>query len=53
MTETTPITLTIPENLSGLRLDIALQHMLPHESRSRLQAWIKEGPSHLGWQGRQ
>jgi 23S rRNA pseudouridine1911/1915/1917 synthase len=43
MTETTPITLTIPQDLGGLRLDQALQRMLPEQSRSRLQAWIKEG----------
>jgi 23S rRNA pseudouridine1911/1915/1917 synthase len=29
--------------LGGLRLDVALQRMLPEQSRSRLQAWIKEG----------
>ncbi len=45
MTETTPITLrlTIPQDLGGQRLDVALQRMLPEQSRSRLQAWIKEG----------
>jgi 23S rRNA pseudouridine1911/1915/1917 synthase len=43
MTQTTPITLEIPQNLGGLRLDQALQRMLPDQSRSRLQAWIKEG----------
>lgn len=43
MTQTTPITLTIPQNLGGLRLDQALQRLLPEQSRSRLQAWIKEG----------
>lgn len=36
-----PITLIIPQNLGGLRLDQALQQMLPEHSRSRLQAWIK------------
>jgi 23S rRNA pseudouridine1911/1915/1917 synthase len=35
--------LTIPHDLGGLRLDVALQRMLPEHSRSRLQAWIKEG----------
>jgi 23S rRNA pseudouridine1911/1915/1917 synthase len=34
---------TIPTNLGGKRLDIALQSMFPEHSRSRLQAWIKEG----------
>jgi 23S rRNA pseudouridine1911/1915/1917 synthase len=43
MTETTPISLVIPQNLGGLRLDQALQRMLPEHSRSRLQGWIKDG----------
>jgi 23S rRNA pseudouridine1911/1915/1917 synthase len=49
MTDATPqplnntLTLTISNDLGGLRLDIALQRMLPEHSRSRLQAWIKEG----------
>jgi 23S rRNA pseudouridine1911/1915/1917 synthase len=43
MTETTPITLVVPQNLGGLRLDQALQRLLPEHSRSRLQGWIKEG----------
>lgn len=43
MTESAPITLIIPQNLGGLRLDQALQKMLPQHSRSRLQAWIKDG----------
>ena len=43
MTETVPISLTIPQNLGGLRLDQALQKMMPEHSRSRLQSWIKEG----------
>jgi len=43
MTETTPITLVVPQNLGGLRLDQALQRLLPEHSRSRLQAWIKDG----------
>ena len=30
-------------NMGGLRLDVALQSMLPEHSRSRLQAWIKVG----------
>ncbi|MDZ4098392.1 MAG: 23S rRNA pseudouridine(1911/1915/1917) synthase RluD [Methylophilaceae bacterium] len=48
MTQTTPITLEIPQNLGGLRLDQALQRMLPDQSRSRLQAWIKEGLVTIG-----
>lgn len=43
MTDTTHISLTIPHDLGGLRLDVALQRMLPEHSRSRLQAWIKDG----------
>ena len=43
MIESSPLALTIPTNLGGQRLDIALQQMLPEHSRSRLQAWIKEG----------
>jgi 23S rRNA pseudouridine1911/1915/1917 synthase len=37
------LTLTIPNDLGGLRLDVALQRLLPEHSRSRLQAWIKDG----------
>jgi 23S rRNA pseudouridine1911/1915/1917 synthase len=43
MIESSPLALTIPSSLGGQRLDIALQQMLPEHSRSRLQAWIKEG----------
>jgi len=43
MTDATDISLTIPHDLGGLRLDVALQKLLPEYSRSRLQAWIKEG----------
>ncbi len=41
MTQTTVQILIIPSNLGGLRLDVALQKMLPEHSRSRLQNWIK------------
>jgi 23S rRNA pseudouridine1911/1915/1917 synthase len=37
------ISLTISSELGGLRLDVALQRLLPEHSRSRLQAWIKSG----------
>jgi 23S rRNA pseudouridine1911/1915/1917 synthase len=37
-----PINLTIPPECSGMRLDQALQHLLPDYSRSRLQTWIKD-----------
>jgi 23S rRNA pseudouridine1911/1915/1917 synthase len=43
MTQNTPIALIIPQDLGGMRLDQALQRMLPEHSRSRLQAWIKDG----------
>jgi len=38
-----PITLTIPNDCGSMRLDQALAKLLPAYSRSRLQAWIKEG----------
>jgi 23S rRNA pseudouridine1911/1915/1917 synthase len=43
MKESTNQILAIPDHLGGQRLDVALQQMLPEHSRSRLQAWIKEG----------
>jgi len=43
MTDNDSISLTIPANLGGQRLDLALQKMLPEHSRSRLQTWIKAG----------
>lgn len=43
MKESTSLQLVVPSNLGGQRLDLALQQMLPDHSRSRLQAWIKEG----------
>tara|TARA_B110000908_G_scaffold73247_1_gene88357 strand:- start:508 stop:1593 length:1086 start_codon:yes stop_codon:yes gene_type:complete len=43
MTKMTTQTHIIPMNLGGKRLDLALQQMLPEHSRSRLQAWIKDG----------
>src|SRR5690242_15806196 len=41
---TTPLhfTLTIPEDLAGSRLDVALARLLPEHSRSTLQRWIRE-----------
>lgn len=50
MTETAPITLIIPSSLGGLRLDQALQQLLPEYSRSRLQSWIKDGLITIGQQ---
>ncbi|PKO46163.1 MAG: 23S rRNA pseudouridine(1911/1915/1917) synthase RluD [Betaproteobacteria bacterium HGW-Betaproteobacteria-22] len=49
MTDTTqqtlthPVLLTIPHESGGMRLDVVLQKLLPEHSRSRLQAWIKDG----------
>lgn len=43
MTDATQLSLTIPHDLGGLRLDVALQRLLPEHSRSRLQSWIKSG----------
>lgn len=53
--------LEIPAGCSGLRLDQALQKLLPEYSRSRLQLWIKGGhvrlngdvaaPKQAVWQG--
>ena len=37
-----PINLAIPPEFAGMRLDQALQQLLPDYSRSRLQTWIKE-----------
>ena len=41
MNESELISLSIPERLSGSRLDQALAELLPDFSRSRLQQWIK------------
>jgi 23S rRNA pseudouridine1911/1915/1917 synthase len=35
--------LEVPLALGGRRLDVALAELLPEHSRSRLQAWIREG----------
>lgn len=37
------LNLQIPTDLGGQRLDLVLQQLMPEHSRSRLQAWIKEG----------
>lgn len=37
------LTVTVPEDLAGERLDKALSVLYPEHSRSRLQAWIKAG----------
>ena len=33
--------LVVPESHAGLRVDVALQQLLPEFSRSKLQEWIK------------
>ncbi len=38
-----PAALAIPADSAGLRLDAALARLFPEHSRSRLQAWIREG----------
>jgi len=38
---------TIPADLAGLRLDQALAQLFPEHSRSRLQAWLKDGHIHI------
>jgi 23S rRNA pseudouridine1911/1915/1917 synthase len=38
-----PAVLTIPVEYAGLRLDAALARLFPEHSRSRLQAWMKDG----------
>jgi len=35
--------LAVPEECAGLRLDAALARLCPEHSRSRLQAWLREG----------
>ena len=39
----TYITLAVPLDLAGMRLDAALAKLLPDYSRSRLSGWIKDG----------
>jgi 23S rRNA pseudouridine1911/1915/1917 synthase len=38
-----PATLAVPAECAGQRLDAALARLLPEHSRSRLQAWIRDG----------
>jgi 23S rRNA pseudouridine1911/1915/1917 synthase len=38
-----PASVAIPLEYAGLRLDAALARLFPEHSRSRLQAWMKEG----------
>jgi 23S rRNA pseudouridine1911/1915/1917 synthase len=37
------LTLTVPPELDGARLDVALARLCPQHSRARLQAWIRAG----------
>lgn len=37
------VTLTVPAELEGLRLDQALARLCPQHSRARLQDWIRQG----------
>lgn len=43
LTSGQPITITVPENFAGIRLDIALATIIPEFSRSRLTNWLKTG----------
>ena len=38
-----PVSVTVPDDLGGLRLDQALARLFPQYSRNRLQAWLKSG----------
>lgn len=40
--------LTVPDELAGERLDVALARLLPQYSRARLQRWIDEGRVQAG-----
>jgi len=45
-----PVSVTVPDDLGGLRLDQALARLFPQYSRNRLQAWLKSG--HITIDGR-
>lgn len=40
--------LEIPQELAGLRLDVALARLLPEHSRTRIKAWIDAGEVRVG-----
>ncbi len=42
------VELEIPEDLNGLRLDVALARMLPEHSRTRIKGWIEAGQVQIG-----
>ncbi len=44
------VTTTVPRELAGLRLDQALARLFPQHSRTRLQAWLRDG--HIALDGR-
>jgi 23S rRNA pseudouridine1911/1915/1917 synthase len=46
-TESTHVEIAVPEQCGGMRFDQVLQQLLPEYSRSRLQAWIKDGKALL------
>jgi len=41
--DTETLTATVPQAYAGLRLDQALARLFPQYSRTRLQAWLREG----------
>jgi 23S rRNA pseudouridine1911/1915/1917 synthase len=42
------VTLRIPDEMGGLRLDHALARLMPEFSRSRLQEWVRAGRVRIG-----
>jgi 23S rRNA pseudouridine1911/1915/1917 synthase len=46
-----PFAATVPRELAGLRMDLALAKLFPQYSRNRLQVWLKSG--HVLVDGRQ
>ncbi len=48
MTGPQPISLTVPADCAGMRLDQVLAKLMPAYSRSRLQGWIKAGLVQIG-----
>ncbi len=53
--QTIHLTATIPSELDGLRLDMALARLFPSYSRARLQQWIRQGQVQVNqqpWRGK-
>jgi 23S rRNA pseudouridine1911/1915/1917 synthase len=46
------MTLEIPQELAGMRLDTALARLLPQHSRTRIKGWIEAGGVLIGRQAR-